>query len=90
MTESQLDNWCILPTPMGDFRMYDTGDEALRVICLGNLRDQGRQPLLRLHSSCLASEVFGAMDCDCADQLRESMKRIAREGRGLIIHLHQE
>ena len=90
MTDSQLDNWCILPTPMGDFRMYDTGDEALRVICLGNLRDQGRQPLLRLHSSCLASEVFGAMDCDCADQLRESMKRIAREGRGLIIHLHQE
>ena len=27
-----LDSWCILPTPMGDFRMYDTGDEALRVI----------------------------------------------------------
>ncbi len=39
--------------------------------------------------SCLASEVFGAMDCDCADQLRESMKRIAHEGRGLIIHMHQ-
>lgn len=90
MYDSSLDNWCILPTPMGDFRMYDTGDEALRVICLGSLREQGREPLLRLHSSCLASEVFGAMDCDCADQLRESMKRIAREGRGLIIHLHQE
>lgn len=85
-----LDNWCILPTPMGDFRMYDTGDEALRVICLGNLREQGPQPLVRLHSSCLASEVFGALDCDCADQLRESMKRIATEGRGLIVHLHQE
>lgn len=90
MNDPYLNNWCTLPTPMGDFRIYDTGDEALRVICLGNLREQGSQPLLRLHSSCLASEVFGAMDCDCADQLRESMKRIAQEGRGLIIHLHQE
>lgn len=70
--------------------MYDSGDELLRVICLGDLREQGERPLLRVHSSCLASEVFGAGDCDCADQLRESMKLIATEGRGLIIHLHQE
>ena len=85
-----MDNWCILPTPMGDFRMYDTGDETVRVVCFGDLHDQGANPLVRLHSSCLASEVFGAQDCDCADQLRESMKRIANEGRGVIVHLHQE
>lgn len=70
--------------------MYDSGDEHLRLVCLGDLREQGARPLLRIHSSCLASEVFGAGDCDCADQLRESMKLIASEGRGLIIHLHQE
>ena len=85
-----LENWCILPTPMGDFRMYDTGDEELRVVCFGDLSEQGGKPLLRLHSSCLASEVFGAQDCDCADQLRESMRRIARNRRGIVIHLHQE
>lgn len=85
-----LDSWCTLPTPMGAFRMYDSGDEHVRVVCLGNLHDQGAKPLLRVHSSCLASEVFGALDCDCADQLQEAMKRIAAEGRGLIIHLHQE
>ena len=84
------DRWCILPTPMGNFRMYDTGDDELRVVCVGDLREQGSNPLLRLHSSCLASEVFGAQDCDCADQLRESMKRIANAGRGVIVHLHQE
>lgn len=88
--QAPLDNWCALPTPMGDFRMYDSGDEAIRVICLGDLREQGTEPLLRMHSSCLASEVFGAVDCDCADQLREAMKLIATEGRGLIVHLHQE
>jgi GTP cyclohydrolase II len=85
-----FDNWCELPTPMGSFRMYDLCDESIRLVCRGDLRDQGPMPLLRVHSSCLASEVFGALDCDCADQLRESMKLIALEGRGLIIHLHQE
>jgi len=88
--EADLDSWCVLPTPMGDFRMYDSGDEHVRVVCLGDLHDQGHEPLLRVHSSCLASEVFGAVDCDCADQLRESMKLIASEGRGMIVHLHQE
>lgn len=75
---------------MGEFRMYDTGNDEVRVVCLGDLREQGAQPLLRLHSSCLASEVFAARDCDCADQLRESMKLIATEGSGIIVHLHQE
>ncbi len=88
--ETDLDSWCVLPTPMGEFRMYDSGDEHVRVVCLGDLHDQGHEPLLRVHSSCLASEVFGAVDCDCADQLRESMKLIASEGRGMIVHLHQE
>ena len=85
-----LESWCALPTLMGEFRMYDVGDENVRVVCLGDLGDQGQEPLLRVHSSCLASEVFGAVDCDCADQLREAMKLIATEGRGLIVHLHQE
>lgn len=85
-----LGSWCTLPTPMGEFRMYDSGDEHVRLVCLGEIEDQGPEPLLRVHSSCLASEVFGAVDCDCADQLREAMKLIATEGRGLIVHLHQE
>ena len=75
---------------MGIFRMYDAGDENVRVITMGDIDHQGENPLLRIHSSCLASEVFGAQDCDCADQLRESMKFIATEGNGIIIHLHQE
>ena len=90
MDKKFFNNWCLLPTPMGEFRMYDAGDEAVHLVCFGDLYQQGPRPLLRMHSSCLASEVFGATDCDCADQLRESMKLIAEHGRGLIIHLHQE
>jgi len=85
-----MDNWCKLPTSMGTFWMYDSGDDNIRVVCLGDIGDLGPDPLVRVHSSCLASEVFGALDCDCADQLRESMKMIAEEGRGLVIHLQQE
>lgn len=83
-------NYCLLPTKVGDFRMYDTGCETVRLISYGDVYKQGSNPLLRMHSSCLASEVFGAKDCDCADQLQESIKMIATEGAGLIIHLHQE
>ncbi|MRT94655.1 GTP cyclohydrolase II RibA [Ancylomarina sp. 16SWW S1-10-2] len=83
-------NWCLLPTIYGDFRMYDAQDEGIRVLSISPIENIGDNPLLRMHSSCIASEVFGAKDCDCADQLHEAMKLIANEGRGLIIHLHQE
>lgn len=83
-------NYCELPTPHGTFRMYDTRDEMLRVVTFGDIRNLGNKPILRLHSSCLASEVFESQDCDCADQLREAMKIIAHEGNGIIFHLHQE
>ncbi|MEC6815012.1 GTP cyclohydrolase II RibA [Photobacterium toruni] len=83
-------NYCELPTPYGTFRMYDTGNELLRVVTFGDINQLGSKPIVRLHSSCLASEVFEARDCDCADQLREAMKALAHEGRGIIFHLHQE
>jgi len=84
------DTYCLLPTAIGDFRMYDTESETVRLISYGDITTQGNNPLFRIHSSCLASEVFGARDCDCADQLRESMKMIATERAGFIIHLLQE
>ena len=83
-------DWCLLPTPLGDFRMYDSGDEMLRLVSRGDIWRLPPKPLIRIHSSCLASEVFSALDCDCADQLREAMKRIALEDGGLVFHLHQE
>ena len=86
----KYNNWCELPTPMGPFRMYDLCDEHLRLISFGDIGLSSANPLVRVQSSCIASEVFGARDCDCADQLREAMKLIANEGQGLIFHLHHE
>ena len=85
-----IGNWCTLPTNYGPFRMYDTGEENVRLITMGDITKHAEEPYIRIHSSCLASEVFGARDCDCADQLDQSMRLIASEGTGIIIHLHQE
>jgi 3,4-dihydroxy 2-butanone 4-phosphate synthase/GTP cyclohydrolase II len=47
-------------------------------------------PLLRIHSQCVTSEVFGSLRCDCSDQLEIAMRAIADEGCGLVIYEHQE
>ncbi|ROS00194.1 GTP cyclohydrolase II [Sinobacterium caligoides] len=86
----ELKNWCTLPTSVGDFRMYDMENENISLICMGDINELSNNTLFRVHSSCRASEVFGALDCDCADQLKEAMKMIASEGSGLIIYQHQE
>jgi GTP cyclohydrolase II len=47
-------------------------------------------PLLRIHSQCVTSEVFGSLRCDCSDQLEVAMRAIAAEGCGVLIYEHQE
>lgn len=46
--------------------------------------------LARIHSACITSEVFGACDCDCAQQLAGGLDAIDRAGRGVLIYLMQE
>lgn len=89
-----LTHYCELPTKYGIFRMYDTGNDDLKLVSFGDihaLHAQMNAPVLvRMHSSCAASEIFGARDCDCDDQLQQSMKMMAREKQGLIFHINQE
>jgi GTP cyclohydrolase II len=46
--------------------------------------------LIRVHSECLTSEVFGSLKCDCKEQLDAAMAEIARRGAGVILYLRQE
>jgi len=46
--------------------------------------------LLRIHSECFLSDVFGASTCDCGYQLQYSLQRIQAEKAGLVIYLRQE
>ena len=43
--------------------------------------------LVRVHSECLTGDVFGALRCECGDQLDLALDRIVEEGRGVLVYL---
>lgn len=45
---------------------------------------------VRIQSSCLFSEAFHSIDCDCNLQLSNSIRLIAENGNGVVIYLYQE
>ncbi len=46
--------------------------------------------LVRVHSECLTGDVFGSERCDCGDQIRQSLRLIDEQGKGVLIYMHQE
>jgi 3,4-dihydroxy 2-butanone 4-phosphate synthase/GTP cyclohydrolase II len=46
--------------------------------------------LTRVHASCPMGDVLGFAGCDCGAQLRESLRRINEEGRGVLVYLQKD
>jgi GTP cyclohydrolase II len=46
--------------------------------------------LVRAHSECLTSEIFGSLKCDCREQLEGAMDRMHEAGEGVLLYLRQE
>src|SRR3954453_5986536 len=46
--------------------------------------------LVRVHSECLAGDVFHSLRCDCGEQLESALSMIEREGEGVLLYLAQE
>jgi 3,4-dihydroxy 2-butanone 4-phosphate synthase/GTP cyclohydrolase II len=46
--------------------------------------------LVRVHSECLTGDVFGSQRCDCGEQLDLALRRIQKEGRGVLLYIKQE
>ncbi|WP_108446137.1 GTP cyclohydrolase II [Halomonas denitrificans] len=82
-----------LPTPWATFTMHGFEDEATGkdhiALTLGDVAD-GEPVLGRVHSECLTGDALFSMRCDCGFQLQEALKRIAEEGRGVLLYLRQE
>nr|WP_299245900.1 GTP cyclohydrolase II [uncultured Halomonas sp.] len=82
-----------LPTPWATFTMHGFEDEATSkdhiALTLGDIAD-GLPVLGRVHSECLTGDALFSMRCDCGYQLQEALKRIALEGRGVLLYLRQE
>ncbi len=64
-------------------------DEEHVAITIGNIETH-RAVLVRLHSACLTGDLFGSLRCDCGEQLRGAVKRIAAAGGGVLLYLAQE
>jgi GTP cyclohydrolase II len=47
-------------------------------------------PLVRLHSECFTGDLLGSMRCDCGEQLRGAIRRMAKDGAGVLLYLGQE
>jgi 3,4-dihydroxy 2-butanone 4-phosphate synthase/GTP cyclohydrolase II len=50
----------------------------------------GDPVLVRVHSECLTGDVFGSMRCDCGEQLRNALRRIEADGKGVLLYMRQE
>jgi GTP cyclohydrolase II len=77
-----------LPTRHGDFETYVFQDEHLALV-VGELRDR-EDVLVRVHSECMTSEVFGSLKCDCKEQLDAAMAAVSHAGAGAVLYLRQE
>ena len=82
-----------MPTKYGRFRAYGyvnkiTGEHHVALV-KGEVNTD--EPVLcRVHSECLTGDAFGSLRCDCGEQLQEALRRIEREGRGVVLYLRQE
>ncbi len=44
---------------------------------------------VRMHANCAYGDVFSSIDCDCHLTIAGSLRKIAEEGRGVLVYLHQ-
>jgi GTP cyclohydrolase II len=69
-----------------DFSCYSWGShEEDNILCLSNVKHK-ENILTRIQSACYTAEIFRSLDCDCHEQLEESMKRVNNEG-GIVIYM---
>lgn len=82
-----------LPTEYGEFqltpfRQLSNGLEHI-VLTKGTWTED-EAILCRVHSSCMTGDIFGSKRCECGEQLHEAMRRIEKEGKGILVYLNQE
>ena len=82
-----------LPTAYGSFRAvtYRTLIDARehQAFVMGDVSTDA-PVLVRVHDQCVTGDVFGSRRCDCGEQLEEAIRRVAAEGRGVIVYMDQE
>jgi 3,4-dihydroxy 2-butanone 4-phosphate synthase/GTP cyclohydrolase II len=80
----------MLPTAFGRFTLHlyrsEMDGEHHLVLSYGKITAR-KDVLVRVHSECLTGDIFHSMRCDCGAQLEQAMRRIVKEGCGVIVYL---
>jgi 3,4-dihydroxy 2-butanone 4-phosphate synthase/GTP cyclohydrolase II len=84
----------MIDTRFGEFRLIAyasevDGGESHVALIRGDIEHSQVPVLVRMHAHCLMGDVFGATGCECHATLEGSLRRIADEGLGAVIYLHQ-
>ena len=83
----------VVQTEFGEFSMIaygsDLDNESHVALVYGDLESSNNPTLVRMQTRCLAGDVFHASSCECSSNMHSSMQRIAEEGSGAVIYLHQ-
>ena len=82
-----------LPTRYGEFtavsyRSTVDKDEHVALV-MGEVSPE-KPSLVRVHSECLTSDVFGSLRCDCGEQVDLALRAIGKEGSGVFLYMRQE
>lgn len=84
---------CHYPTEYGVFRLYayqDRNDDNVHLaLVMGEVA--GEEPILvRVHAKNLMDDVLASQRSDCSLTIREAMKNIAAEGKGVLVIIRQK
>ncbi|WP_436494870.1 GTP cyclohydrolase II [Actinokineospora sp. HUAS TT18] len=77
-----------LVTRRGKFRAvaFRLGGHEHMALVFGKIHLRERV-LVRVHSECMTGDIFGAMRCECGEQLNSALDAIVAEGSGVLIYL---
>ncbi|MFQ6114031.1 MAG: bifunctional 3,4-dihydroxy-2-butanone-4-phosphate synthase/GTP cyclohydrolase II [bacterium] len=82
-----------LPTEYGNFtlHLYESEfDQQHHLAIIKGDVGSGEPTLVRVHSQCLTGDIFGSLRCDCGEQLRQALRMVEQEGRGVVLYMRQE
>ncbi|MFQ5824047.1 MAG: bifunctional 3,4-dihydroxy-2-butanone-4-phosphate synthase/GTP cyclohydrolase II [bacterium] len=82
-----------LPTEYGNFTLllYESEfDQQHHIALVKGEVSSGEPTLVRVHSQCLTGDIFGSLRCDCGQQLHQALRKIEKEGRGVVLYMRQE
>ena len=82
-----------MPTKYGEFEILTFVNKITKehhvVLTMGDI-SSGEDVLCRVHSECLTGDALGSKRCDCGEQYDYAMRKIAEEGRGIMVYMRQE